>query len=118
MTNVKEIDVIALGDDVIYGPGPGESNVTPEMREKWNKMFVTIEGILEDFGISSDNAVVERQDAFMSVLLEREFSFEKATELLYALEKYFRLAEFRYVAEEDGYTEFVPHVQFCIYEKE
>lgn len=115
MIPVKEIDVIVLGDDVIYGLDPGKSNITPEMREKWNKMFVVVEGILKDFGITNDNAMFERQDTFISARLECEFSFERAIEVLYALEKNFRIVEFRYVAEEEDKTEFV---QFWIYEKE
>ena len=76
MTSVKEIYVNFLGDDVIYGPNPGQSTATKEMKIKWKRMASTVENLLVDFGIDPENANIERHDSFMSVALEGEVTFE------------------------------------------
>ena len=118
MTSVKEIYVNILGDDVIYGPKPGQSNATQEMKDKWKCVASTVENILVDFGINPDNAKIERHDSFMTVALESELTFVEAVTLLQVFEEFFEVTEFSYDAEFDDYTESDPHVRFGIYEKE
>lgn len=118
MTSVKEIIVNFLGDDVIYGPNPGQSTATKEMKIKWKRMASTVENLLVDFGINPENANIERHDSFMIVALEGELAFEEAMVLLYVFEEIFKVTEFSYNAEYDEYTETDPRVHFGIYEKE
>lgn len=118
MTSVKEIYVNFLGDDVIFGPNPGQSTATKKMKIKWKRMASTVENLLVDFGINPENANIERHDSFMIVALEGEIAFEEAIVLLQVFEKIFKVTEFSYDAEFDDYTESDPHVRFGIYEKE
>lgn len=118
MQSVNEIDLIILGDDVIYGPTPGESTVTPEMRIKWQKIFASAEDILVDLGFDPENSKLERYDAMMTITMEKEMAFEEALLMLKAFEECFKVTEFNYNSEQDEYTEVGPHVTICFYEKE
>ena len=117
MQSVNEIHIVCCNDDVCYGPGEGQNNITDEMRARWERVFKKIEEILEDCGITPDEATLEREDCVLAVILKNSFAFEDALAMLHKLEEVFDLTLFQMDTEYDSWNETNPHVLFGIYER-
>lgn len=116
MQDVKEIHFICFNDEVCYGPDEGQTNITPEMRIRWKRVFDKIEEILKTNGFTSDNTTGNRNDCDLIVALEKPFSFENALELLKQLESIYKVTQFKIDTEYDDWYDTNPHVEYCFYE--
>lgn len=117
MQSVNEIHIVCCNDEVCYGPEEGQSNITEEMRARWGRVFGKVEEVLETCGITPEEAMVVRDDNFMLISLDEEFSFEDAIAMLQHLEDEFKVTLFEVDNEYDEWNETNPHVLFGVFEQ-
>ena len=118
MNSVKDLTIVLVDFEVVFGPGEDENNITCEMRQAWDKSFSLIENILADSGFTPENCSLTRDEHLMDIVSESDVNFEDAVSLLHALEEHFAITEFRFVPEEDDYYEEPPHAWYAIHNKD
>ena len=117
MNSVKELSIVLVDFEVVFGPGENENNITSEMRAVWEKSFGVVEGILVDAGFAPENCTLVRDDNILDIASENDINFEDAVSLLHALEEHFAISEFTFASEMDDFYGTPPHVLYTIHSK-
>ena len=115
MKDVKEIQFISCNEIVQYGPDEGQTNITPQMRARWKRVYNNIEITLKNCGININNNV--KEDNSMIVTLKEPLSFENAIFLLKQLEEQYEIQQFQFDSEYDDWYDTNPHAEYYIFEK-
>lgn len=115
MNTVKELVICLLDDEICYGPEEGQSNITEEMRQKWDEIYPKLDAILREKDFITNETIVEKDDAFFNFKVNEDISFDRGIEILHALEQQFKSSFFSFYSEPDDWDGKEPYMAIGLY---
>ena len=115
MKPVKHLQVVLLDDNICYGPEKGQNNITPEMREKWDKVFSQVEVALRKRAFVTERTVTKREDAVFTFIVDVPIFFCESLVILDIIEKLFKVTSFSFNTERDEWNDEDPCLRLGIY---